>query len=142
MGDTLIMSVKPEESLALEALYIRRNGEEIRLADRYSRWGPPGADTLDWQTVRQRFPDAYYKLDVPLADTWDPPFAPRDESGERATVRRRHVQEVREHLCRFLNDRMELLLQAVRVKTFVIGEVRVQVTRFRPVPEWVFRRPR
>ena len=140
MGDTLIVTVKPEECLALEALYVRRSGEEIRLAARYPRWGPPGAEALDWQTVRQKFPDAYYKLDVPLVDTWDPPFVPRDESGDRRTVRQRHLQEVRESLERFMDDRVALLMQAVRLKTFVVGEVRVRVARFRAVPEWVYRR--
>lgn len=136
MGNELIVITVASESLMHENLFVRGDdGRPRRLREIY-------ADRDAWMEARQhlrdRHPDAYYLVPVPLAATWAPPAEPRRKKG--ATWIPAHRRAMTRSLLEYLNGRLAGLDQMLRTGAFVIERARVLAVTVKPVPEYAWKR--
>jgi hypothetical protein len=133
MGNALIVTTVSEESLDQRFLFESDGkGGETRLCEKYGRerWYALMPDRL-----RELHPKAYYRLPMRSVDVWHPPREPRGIDKE-LRLRQAHCRAVRDSLEGFLNERLGRLRHMVRTGWWVLGDVRVRVTKCRPLPEY------
>ena len=122
MGESLIVSVVPDETLAV--LWGRdEQGRPFRLFDK------EGYVTKQQRAeVLAAHPEAFYRLEIPRADVWQPP-SERDAQGDW----QRHTQAVHDSLQGLLDRQLSKLRGMVRTGRWVLGHVRARVTACVPV---------
>lgn len=136
MGNELIITTVPSESLMQERLYVPgKDGQPVRLADLYP-------DRNEWFRVRselrERHPDAFYMVPVPLSAVWDPPGEPYKAKGAKWIPA--HRRAMTKSLLNFLNKQLAGLDQMLRTGSFVIERARVRAVSIKPIPEYAWKR--
>lgn len=137
MGQAFVVAVIPEELLGADALFdVDEHGRESCIRDLY---GEAEWNRLNEEAVRDRYPEAHYRMPAKYLRVWQPPAEPYQEHGldwhKRPELRRDHRDAVRRSLQELINGQLAKLYHRLRTGWWVLGKVRVRVAECREVPE-------
>ncbi len=148
MSDELVMMAVPSESLTVFNLYERSGpGEdEVCLADAWEEWQnhPENhAETMCFEEFLLEHPHSYYHLGIPAISVWQCPreLWKSDWLKDRSS-RARGLRKARASLEAFIGGVFEKLSGMLCIGQLVLGQGRVKVVEFRPVPDYAYKKLR